>query len=137
MSAPHLTNGTSGATIFSRIFESSQEGISPEFARYILGLGFSTEDRSRMQELATKNRRGEISHQELSNSHYEVLAGIGRPRDLQSLEHEVEQLVPALKQKVAQQRLQVLKESLPGRQGLPHPVVLGIHPPQQRMEQKC
>jgi hypothetical protein len=55
---------------------------------------------------------------------------------LQSLEHEVEQLVPALKQQVAQQRLQVLNESLPGRQGLPHPVVLGIHPPQQRMEQQ-
>ncbi len=36
MSDPHLTNGTSEATIFSRIFESSQEGISPELARYIL-----------------------------------------------------------------------------------------------------
>jgi hypothetical protein len=33
----------------------------------------------------------------LSNSHFEVLAGIGRRRDLQSLEHEAEQLVPALK----------------------------------------
>ena len=64
-----------------------------------------------------------------------VLTGIGRPRDLQSLEH-VEQLVPARKQKVAQQRLQVLKDSLPGRQGLPHPVVW-VHPPQPRMEQKC
>jgi hypothetical protein len=26
---PHQTNGTSGATIFSRIFESSGEGIPP------------------------------------------------------------------------------------------------------------
>ena len=43
MPAPHLTNGTSGATIFSRIFESNQEGISPELAHHILGLGFSTE----------------------------------------------------------------------------------------------
>src|SRR5207249_5238359 len=51
---PHRTNGTAGATIFSRIFESSREGISSELARYILGLGFSTEDRSRMRELAAK-----------------------------------------------------------------------------------
>jgi len=75
MSDPHLTNGTSGATIFSRIFESSREGISPELARYILGLGFSTEDRSRMQELATKNRRGEISHQELEELDNYITAG--------------------------------------------------------------
>jgi hypothetical protein len=75
MSDPHLTNGTSGATIFSRIFESNQEGISPELARYILGLGFSTEDRSRMQELAAKNRRGEISHQELEELDHYITAG--------------------------------------------------------------
>ena len=75
MSDLHLTNGTSGATIFSRIFESSQEGISSELARYILGLGFSTEDRSRMRELAAKNRRGEISHQELEELDNYITAG--------------------------------------------------------------
>ena len=75
MSDPHLTNGTSGATIFSRIFESSREGISPELARHILGLGFSTEDRSRMQELAAKNRRGEISQQELVELDNYITAG--------------------------------------------------------------
>jgi hypothetical protein len=75
MSDPHLTNGTSGATIFSRIFESNQEGISPELARYILGLDFSTEDRSRMQELAAKNRRGEISHQALEELDHYITAG--------------------------------------------------------------
>jgi hypothetical protein len=75
MSDPHLTNGTSGATIFSRIFESSREGISPEFARYILGLSFSTEDRSRIRELAAKNRRGDISHQELEELDHYITAG--------------------------------------------------------------
>jgi hypothetical protein len=75
MSDPHLTNGTSGATIFSRLFESSREGISPELARYILGLSFSTEDSSRMQELAAKNRRGEISHQELEELDNYITAG--------------------------------------------------------------
>jgi hypothetical protein len=75
MSDLHLTNGTSGATIFSRIFESSQEGISPELARYILRLGFSTEDRSRMRELAAKNRRGDISQQELEELDHYITAG--------------------------------------------------------------
>jgi hypothetical protein len=65
MSDSHLIDGTSGATIFSRIFESSREGISPELALYILGLGFSREDRARMQELAAKNQQGNISPQEL------------------------------------------------------------------------
>ena len=75
MSDLHLTNGTSGATIFSRIFESSREGISAELARHILGLGFSTEDRSRMRELAAKNRRGDISHQELEELDNYITAG--------------------------------------------------------------
>lgn len=75
MSDTHLTNSTSGATIFSRIFESSREGISPELARYILGLGFATEDRSRMRELAAKNRRGDISPQELEELDNYIAAG--------------------------------------------------------------
>src|SRR5262244_1338945 len=68
-------NGTSGATIFSRIFASSGEGISPELARYILELGFSTEDRARMRELAAKNQRGDISHQELEELDNYITAG--------------------------------------------------------------
>jgi hypothetical protein len=75
MSGPHCTNGTSGATIFSRIFESSQGGISPELARYILELGFAAEDRARMRELAAKNRRGDISHQELEELDHYITAG--------------------------------------------------------------
>ena len=71
-----------------------------------------------------------------SSSHFEVLAGIGRTRDLQSLEHEGESMVPALKQKRARQGLEVLKKGLPGCQGLPHAVVLVIHPTQHRMEQQ-
>ena len=75
MSDPHRTNGTSGATIFSRIFESSGEGISLELARYILALGFSTEDRAHMRELAAKNRQGDISHQELEELDNYITAG--------------------------------------------------------------
>src|SRR5438445_13818920 len=72
---PNRTNGTAGAAIFSRVFESSREGSSPELARYILELGFSTEDRSRMRELAAKNRRGDISHQELEELDNYITAG--------------------------------------------------------------
>ena len=75
MSDLHLTSGASGATIFSRIFESNRGGISPELARYILGLGFSTEDSSRMQALAAKNQRGDISHQELEELDNYTTAG--------------------------------------------------------------
>jgi len=75
MSAAPLTNGPSGATIFSRIFESSPEAISPELARYILGLGFATADRSRMRALAAKNQRGDISPQELEELDNYITAG--------------------------------------------------------------
>ena len=61
---------------------------------------------------------------------------IGRQRDLQPLEHEVEQMVPALKQEIARQGLQVLKKGVSGRQGLAHQLVLWLHPPQHRMAQK-
>jgi hypothetical protein len=64
-----------------------------------------------------------------------VLAGIGRTRDLQSLEHEVAPLVPALQQTGARPGLEVLNKGLPGCQGLPHEVVRLIHPAPHRREQ--
>jgi hypothetical protein len=45
-------------------------------------------------------------------------------------------MVPALTQEVARQGLQVLKEGLPSRQGLPHQVIRLVRPPQHRMEQQ-
>lgn len=75
MSDPHPINGTSGVTILSRILTSNREGLPPELARYILGLDFSTEDRVRMRELAAKNRRGELSPQELEELDSYITAG--------------------------------------------------------------
>ena len=75
MSDPHPLNGTSGVTIVSRILTSNREGMPPELARSILSLGFSTEDRVRMQELAAKNRRGELSPQELEELDSYITAG--------------------------------------------------------------
>ena len=62
-----------------------------------------------------------------SNSHFEFLAGIRRHHELKSLDHEVEQPVPTVKEEVARQRLQILKEGLTGREGLPQQVVFMIH----------
>lgn len=75
MSNSHLINGTSGAAIFSRIFETGRDLLSPELALYILGLGFSTADRVRMQELATKNQQANISPQELEELDNYITAG--------------------------------------------------------------
>jgi hypothetical protein len=57
------------------MFESNRETISPELARYILGLSFSAEDRARMRELATKNHQGECSPQELEELDHYITAG--------------------------------------------------------------
>jgi hypothetical protein len=75
MSNSHLINSTSGAAIFSRIFETSQETLPPDLARYILGLGFSAADRGRMQELAAKNQQDNISPQELEELDNYITAG--------------------------------------------------------------
>ena len=75
MSDPSRTNDPSGATIFSRMFESNRATISPALARSILGLSFSAEDRARMRELATKNHQGEISPQELEELDHSITAG--------------------------------------------------------------
>ena len=64
------------------------------------------------------------------------MAGSGATEIFQPLEHEVEPRVPALTPEVARQGLQVLKEGLPSRQGLPHQVIRVVRPPQHRREQQ-
>ena len=71
-----------------------------------------------------------------SNSHFKILAGIGGHGEFESLNHEVEQSVPPVKDEVARQGLQILKKGLPGREGLPHQLVFGIYPAQHGMEQE-
>jgi hypothetical protein len=55
----------SEVTILSRLLLNGQGGGTPEFARYLLSLEFSDEDKARMHELAVKNQAGTISPQEL------------------------------------------------------------------------
>jgi hypothetical protein len=61
---------TSEVAIFGRILANGQRELSPALARYVLGLGFTEEDRSRMADLAERNQDGALSaeeHEELMN----------------------------------------------------------------------
>jgi hypothetical protein len=49
---------TSEAAIWTRIIEPEKNGLTPEAARSLLELTFSEKDKSRMNELAEKNREG-------------------------------------------------------------------------------
>jgi hypothetical protein len=61
---------TSEVAIFGRILANGRRELSPSLARYVLGLGFSEEDQSRMADLAERNQDGSLSpeeHDELMN----------------------------------------------------------------------
>ena len=55
----------SEVTILSKVFLRDSGGLTKDQARYLVGLGFSDEDKERMKELARKNREGRISAAEL------------------------------------------------------------------------
>jgi hypothetical protein len=61
---------TSEAGIFARILRNSKTEMTRALARYVLTLGFSGAERTRMQDLATKNQEGTLpseEHEELMN----------------------------------------------------------------------
>jgi hypothetical protein len=72
---PHHVNETSEAAIFSRMLDADREGMTAELAYHILRMRFSAVDKARMQELATKNQRGDISPQELEELDNYITAG--------------------------------------------------------------
>jgi hypothetical protein len=57
-------DATEGA-IFARLWESHEDGLTPELAQHILKLKFPERDQARMHELATRNQDGELSAAEL------------------------------------------------------------------------
>jgi hypothetical protein len=65
MSHTDLSNGSSQAAIFARLWETESGKMPRELARQILKLGFSQRDKARMHELAVKNQEGQISQTEL------------------------------------------------------------------------
>jgi hypothetical protein len=52
------------AAIWARLIESQPEEVTPEAARYLLGLGFTENDQARMQELADRSQAGSLSEDE-------------------------------------------------------------------------
>jgi hypothetical protein len=57
-------DATEGA-IFARLWESHEDGLTPELAGHILKLKFPERDRQRMHELATRNQDGKLTPAEL------------------------------------------------------------------------
>jgi hypothetical protein len=55
----------SEVTILSKVFLRDPSGLTKDQARYLVGLGFSGEDKKRMKELAGKNQEGRIFAAEL------------------------------------------------------------------------
>jgi hypothetical protein len=47
--------------ILARVLGNNQGQMSPELARYLLGLGFSDHDKTRMHDLAVRNQEAALS----------------------------------------------------------------------------
>lgn len=65
----------SEVAVFSRLLTNGKREMGPQLARYILGVGFSDADQTRMQELAEKNQAGRISPEERDELFCYVKAG--------------------------------------------------------------
>jgi hypothetical protein len=61
MPANPARSKTTGAIVLSRALEMRGEGLPPDGARFLLGLGIREEDRERMLELLAKQQQGPIS----------------------------------------------------------------------------
>ena len=54
----------SEAAIFGRLIQADKNNLTPELAQYILHIGFSENDRDRINELAAKARAGTLVGEE-------------------------------------------------------------------------
>jgi|RhiMetdeSRZDD1v2_1073273.scaffolds.fasta_scaffold2953465_2 hypothetical protein len=66
---------TSEAAIFGRLLTNSEGEMAPGLARYILTLGFNSEDQARMTDLAARNQDGALSLEEQDELRSYVRAG--------------------------------------------------------------
>ena len=64
MRTTKTTGIPSEAGIFLRVLSQGRQRLTPEFARYLLALGFSDADMTRMHDLAVRNQDGTLSAQE-------------------------------------------------------------------------
>ena len=60
----NLNTETSEVAIFGRLLSNGQAELTPDLARYLLGLRFSAEDQARMHDLAVRNQDGALSAEE-------------------------------------------------------------------------
>jgi hypothetical protein len=65
----------SNVAVFSRLLMNAKREMSPQLARYLLGLGFPDADQDRMQQLAEKNQAGSLSPNEREELFSYVKAG--------------------------------------------------------------
>lgn len=72
----------SEAAIWTKVIEPDKSGLSAEAARSLLALGFSEQDKTRMNELAEKNQEGLLSAAERQE-----LEGYVKVGDVLSLLH--------------------------------------------------
>jgi hypothetical protein len=69
------TAAPSEVTILSRLLLNGEDRPPPDFARYLLRIAFSDQDKARMHELAVKNQEGRISPEELRELDSYIFAG--------------------------------------------------------------
>ncbi len=72
--------GQNEVTILARILGNEDGQLPEEQARYILGLGFSDQDKARMHDLAVRNQQDALSAAEK-----EELSSFGKAGDLLSI----------------------------------------------------
>jgi hypothetical protein len=75
MATTENLTGASDIAVFSRLLTNAKREMSPQLARYVLGLGFTDADQARMQELAEKNQAGSLRPNERDELFSYVKAG--------------------------------------------------------------
>jgi hypothetical protein len=68
-------SAASEVSILSRLLLNGRGGLTRELAQYLLRVGFTAEDKTRMHELAVKNQESQISPEELRELDGYVKAG--------------------------------------------------------------
>lgn len=61
MQSTPTTDPLSELTIFGRLLENGRKALTPDLARYVLGLDFSDTDRARMRALTRKAQVGRLT----------------------------------------------------------------------------
>ena len=75
MQATASTLEKSEAAIFGHVFANGRQSLSPELARYVLGLTFTEQDKVRMHELAVGNQDRALSSEEKDELHNYIKVG--------------------------------------------------------------